>query len=210
MTAPGSRPDTLGVRVCVRALAGACGWMMVVWAGPDVSAAANPRTEQAQVLFEQGRAEVARGTIDGRRAGMQRLLRARQLDPSRADIQLELARLEQQVGFLQLARHDFEAVAERNPDDPEARRGLAMLWRRDYLKYLEPASLDLAIIQLTEVVRLLPEDTDAWLNLVPLLVEKGNLKAALNAAERARESAPSRSDVALAVAHTSYRLGQVG
>src|SRR2546423_615337 len=54
-----------------------------------------------------------------------------------------------------------------------------------------------------------PARADAWVALVPLLVEQKELRAAGAAAERALEADGARPEAMLAVAYTSYRLGRI-
>ncbi len=180
----------------------------VVWGGP-ASAVTRENAERAEWLLREARAEVARGTIEGRRAAMNRLERAEQLDPGRADITLELARLYQRMGFVNQARRRYDAVAALHPGDREARLGLADIWFHDWLKYLDRESLRLAIRNRRAAAELDPRDADAWLGLVPLEIEYGDTTAAMDAAERARTADPRRVDALLAVAHVAWRMGDV-
>jgi GWxTD domain-containing protein len=95
------------------------------------------------------------------------------------------------------------------PGDAASRFGLGQVWRYDWLKYLEPASRDLAIENFSNAARLDPRMADAWIMLVPLLVERGELRAAAAAARRGLDDEASRPDAELASAYTAYRLGDV-
>ncbi|HUK63572.1 MAG TPA: GWxTD domain-containing protein, partial [Dongiaceae bacterium] len=165
------------------------------------------RDARVEVLLREARAEMARGTIEGRRAAMSRFEQAEHLAPDRLDIRLDLARLYQRMGFLGEARAKYESVAALRPDDRETRVALGDLWLHDWLKYLDPVSLARATDYRRAAARLDPPDADAWLALVPLEIENGNLAAALDAAERARAADPRRVDALLAVAHAAWRLG---
>jgi GWxTD domain-containing protein len=178
----------------------------VVW-GVPVSAAPPDRAERADVLVREARAEIARGTIEGRRAAMNRLEQAERLDPDRADITLDLARLYQRMGFLSQAREGFDRVLALHPKDRDALLGLSDIWFRDWLKYVDPQSLRLALEHRRSAAELAPRDADAWLGLVPLEVELGDLRAAMEMAERARAADPRRVDVQLALAHIAWRQG---
>lgn len=163
--------------------------------------------EEAETLHRLALADLARNTIDLRRRAMQRLERAAQLDPERADIELELARTYQRMGFLKQARRRFERVVERNPADAPARRGLAALWRRDYLKYLDTTSLVRAVDHLERAVSIEPRDTDSWVGLAALQTERGQPRSAAAAARHAGDLSPQRADAMLANAGAAWRTG---
>src|SRR5207253_1895319 len=84
-----------------------------------------------------------------------------------AAAQLLLARVYLQCGYLGLAKGRFEAVTRLSPADAEGRIGLAQIWRRDYLKYLETRSLDRAIDNFTVATRLAPPSAEALHRLAP-------------------------------------------
>src|SRR5262249_53511020 len=134
---------------------------------------------------------------------------ANRLVPDHPGYELALARCYYQCGFHGRARQHFEKVARLAPSDPDGRYGLGQVWRRDWLKYLEGRSLELAIEHLSAACRLRPDYADSWLLLVPLLMENGDTRSAANAARRALESAPGKPEALLAVAYTSYRLGEL-
>uniref|UniRef100_A0A832I9U5 GWxTD domain-containing protein n=1 Tax=Eiseniibacteriota bacterium TaxID=2212470 RepID=A0A832I9U5_UNCEI len=173
------------------------------------AAADAARDARAASLHREALAHAARNTIESRRLAIDALVRATLLRPDQPAWELDLARLYLQCGFRRLARERFERVASLAPDDADARLGLAWVWRRDWLKFLDRSSLERAIAHLTHAVRARPERGDAWLALVPLLVEKGELRAASAAARRAREADPDRLEPRLADAYTAWRLGRV-
>ncbi len=164
---------------------------------------------EAEKLVRKAERHLATGTIDHRRIALQELEQATRYDPANPAYELALARAYYQVGYLGRARQRFTKVTKLAPTDAEGRYGLGQVWRRDWMKYLEQRSLDLAIEHLSAACRLRTDHADSWLLLVPLLVERGDLRAAASAADRARESAPERPEPVLAHAYTAYRLGQV-
>ena len=95
------------------------------------------------------------------------------------------------------------------PDDATARAGLAVAWRRDYLKSLERASLDRAVEQYRAATRLDSSDVQSWLSLSCLEIERGDLPEALAAAQGAGRTGRSRAEASLAAASACWRLGQV-
>jgi GWxTD domain-containing protein len=179
----------------------------LAWSAP--AAARIDATAEAESLFHRAQGYQRRHSPDARRQAMFCLERATLLRPGNAEYELALARCYYQMGFLKQAKGRFQRVERLEPDNADARMGLGIVWRRDYLKYLDRVSLRHSIEQLTEAARLRPDSPDPWLQLVPLLVEEPNLKAARAAAERAVEADPAKPEAMLALAHTSYRLGDV-
>src|SRR5262249_56267303 len=121
-----------------------------------------------------------------------------------AEYQITLARTYMSCGFLGLARHRFERVRSFAPEDANSRFGLGQVWRYDWLKYLDLESRDRAIDNFGAAARLAPGRSDAWIMLVPLLIERGDLKGAVAAAVHAIEIEPDRLDAQLADASTAY------
>ena len=163
----------------------------------------------AVALFHSAERRLANSTIDSRRAAIKELEQATLLDPANATAQLLLARTYYECGFLMYSQRRFELVTQLDPADAAGQYGLGQVWRRDWLKYLEARSLDRAISKFASSARLQPASADAWLQLVPLLLERGDLKLSLAAAARAVEVEPRRPEALLALAHLSYRDGRV-
>jgi GWxTD domain-containing protein len=166
------------------------------------------RSEEAGKLYRRALSE-RRDSFESRRLAMKQLERATLLAPDSVSYHLELARLYFSMGFLGQARRRYERVGQLRPDLAEGHLGQGLAWRRDYLKYLDKRSLDRSIAKLEEAGRLSSQGPDAWLYLVPLLVEEARLGEAMSAAEQARRAAPDRPEALLAVGHVAFRLGQV-
>ncbi len=165
--------------------------------------------EQAAALYQRSLGWLAHDTVETRRQAVQALEEATVLDPGNATYELALARAYYHGGQLRNARQRFERVARIQPGDAAGHRGLGLIWRRDWLKYLDRRSLDRAVEHLETAARLDSGNTDAWLTLAPLRVEQGDLAGALRAAFRALRSDPGRSEARLAVAHALYRSGML-
>ncbi|MBI5710356.1 MAG: GWxTD domain-containing protein [Candidatus Eisenbacteria bacterium] len=172
-------------------------------------ALAATRAAQAESLYAHAQGMLARGTIDARRQALRELEQATLLAPGNAACELTLARTYYGCGFLRSARRHFERVRQIDPDDGRGCYGLGLVWRRDWLKYLDHSSLDRAAELFSTAVRLDSSFADAWLALVPLLVERGDLKSASAAAFSAARAGPRRFEAHLAVAYTLYRLGML-
>jgi len=170
---------------------------------------ASPREAQAERLYADAEQRLAQHTFDSRRIAIADLERACELAPLRVDIELRLARVYAEAGFVKLSRRRFERALSLAPNDADARLGLAQAWRRDWLKYLERRSLDRALEHYSACTRLDPQRIDAWLQLSALLVEKNDLPAARAAADRALECDRSRADCQLAGASLRWRQGDV-
>lgn len=175
---------------------------------PGVRAAA--RAVQAESLYAHAQGMLSRGTIDARRQALRELEQATLLAPGNAAYELTLARTYYGCGFLRSARRHFERVRQLDPHDARGCYGLGLIWRRDWLKYLDHASLDRAAELFSTAARLDSSYADAWLALVPLLVERGDLRSASAAAFCAVRAGPTRLESHLAVAHALYRLGMPG
>lgn len=167
------------------------------------------RHAQAEALFRKALARLERRNVDQRRLALRDLEQATLLDPTQPEYELTLARAYYQSGYLKSARMRFERVAALAPEDAGARFGLGQVWRRDWLKYLDPGSLDRALDNFSWSARLDPGHGDAWLMLSTLLIERKDLRNAAAAADRAFEAEPGRPEAQLAVAAARYRLGDV-
>ena len=167
------------------------------------------RVARAEGLHRVALQRIARNTFDERRHAARDLEQAILLDPGNPTYVLALGRLYLAMGHLRLAREHFEEVARLAPEEAWARLGLGLVWRRDWLKFLDRTSLRRASDHLADAVKLDPRLTEAWLALTPLLVEQDDLRAARAAAVRAGEAEPANYQPVLAQAYTSYRLGEV-
>jgi GWxTD domain-containing protein len=167
------------------------------------------RDAAATSLFDRAERRLAQHTIEFRRMAIADLERATELAPDRADIQLTLARAYYQAGFLKESRQRYERTVALAPNDSQARLGLGHAWRRDWLKYLERASLDRAVQHYAEAGRLDSSNVDAWLMMSALEIERGDLPDARAAAEHALHADRARAESMLAAASTRWRQGDV-
>lgn len=195
-----------GHRLRLRARAVA---LVLILAAPAGEAAAD-RDGDAEALYLRAVDYDARGTFETRRLAAQCLEQATALAPERFEYQIALGRLYYRMGFLKQARKRFERVGRKDARNAEARFGLGQVWRRDWLKYLDRASLSRSVDHFSAAADLRPGDGESWLQLVPMLYEQDSLAAAGAAAERALAVAPNRPEAKLAVAYTSFRLGRIG
>ncbi len=177
--------------------------------GASPSQGALDRNAEASRLLARAEDHLGRRTIEARRVAIADLERATDLAPRRVDLLLTLARAYWQAGFLKQSRYRYERALKLDPDDANARFGVAQAWRRDWLKYLERASLDRAVEHYAACGRADPGRVDAWLLLSALNVERGDLPAARAAADRALGADRARAEALLAGASLRWRQGEV-
>ena len=189
----------------VLVITAACTWGM---ARPDPVFSAS-KAEKVEDLRRKATAAFAIDTFDSRRMAIYYLEQATLIAPERADLHLELGRVYERAGFRKEARKQFEKVVQLTPANTDAQIGMARLWRRDWLKYLDGSSLTRAILHLEAASRLKPGDAEIAINLIPLLLERGRLDQAAELVGSARAAGPHRNDVLLADALVSYRQGRV-
>ena len=172
-------------------------------------ASALDRDGEASRLLASAEERLSHRTIETRRVAIEELVRATELSPRRADLQLALARAYYQAGFLKQSRMRYERAASIAPNNADARFGLGHAWRRDWLKYLEPRSLEIAVDHYSACGRIDPARVEAWLLLSALQVERGDLAAARIAADRALGADRARAEAMLAAASVRWRQGEV-
>lgn len=198
--------DTSTVKFSIRARRGAL-WLVFLVAAPGIVSADQPR--RAATYYRRALQAVTAEGFDGRRKAMQYLEQAVLCAPDTVTYHLALARVYMEMGFLGMARHSFERVSELSPYLAEPHVGQGHLWRKDYLKYLETRALDRSVHEFQIASRLAPAHGEAWLNLVPLLLEQHRVELALEAAGHALDADATNPECLLAWAHTSFRAGNV-
>lgn len=191
-----------------------------VFAAPAPGAAAEPaasapgptpssRSARADSLHRAAEARLARGGIDERRVALHDLEEAVLLAPDDLRHRLAYGRLCLEAGFDKQARGSFERAAALDPRSGAARLGLGRVCKRDWLQFLDAASLVRAIEHLSAAVDLDPGLCDAWILLPPLLYEHNEPARARAVSARACALFPGRAEVRLAAAYLAYRAGQV-
>jgi GWxTD domain-containing protein len=198
-------PHALPAAVAALALAAS----VVPLAAAPSGAALERRLREAEALVDRALVHARAGTIEERRLAVRDLEQATQLAPGRPDYELMLARVYLAAGYVRKSRQMFARVVALAPNDAEARFGLGRMWRRDYLKYLDTTSLVRAADQLGWATRLDSSNTAAWVMLSSLQVERGDLPAALVAAECACRHSPRSPEALAALGSARWRLGDV-
>ncbi len=177
-----------------------------VVASPAPSSSA--RAARADSLCRDADARLATGGFDARRVALRDLQQAVLLAPGDVRLRLSYGRVCLDAGFDQQARRSFEQAVELDGHCGAARLGLGQVWKRDWLAFLEPASLALAVRHLSAATELDPGLRESWVLLAPLLYEHGEASRARATAERACERFPGDPEVRLAAAYLAYRAGQ--
>lgn len=177
---------------------------------PAAAAPASPsRAARAEQSYAEALARLREDTIENRRLAIEHLEQATLLAPNDVRYQLALARAYYRSGFLSNAKKRFQKIDRLAPGDFDAQMGMAQIWRRDWLKYLDPNSLEFSIEHFRNAALARPADAEPWLQLVPLHVERGELGLAMAAAEHAVTQAAGLPEARLAHAYVSYRTGRV-
>lgn len=187
---------------------------LVLLAAALALAAARPATDahatRARTLDRWALEIVNRGdaTVEDRQRALRHIEEALALEPDFAGHWLVLGRLRDLAEEDLLARGAYRRAIALAPAEPEARMRLGRSWKRTWLRTLNRDARDLAIAQFDTVTRLRPYGSEAWLALVPLRYERGQLGRAAEAAERALAGRPRRPETLLAAACMGYRLGE--
>jgi GWxTD domain-containing protein len=183
--------------------------LALLGAGPVAASIDPARADRAEQLYAEALRQLRLETIENRRMAINHLEQAARLVPDEPRYQLALARAYYEAGFLSYARKRFQRIEKLAPGDFDAHMGMGQIWRRDWLKYLDPHSLELAIGHFRDAAAARPQDAEPWLQLVPLHVERDELDLAMAAAERAVIDAPGQAQARLAHAYVSYRMGRI-
>ena len=199
---------------CVPAGAALVSWTLLACAlcvaAPAIAARSSlAATDRAAILFRDAQRRLAENTVDGRHAAIDHLEQALRLAPDRIECLLLLGHAQELSGYYSEAHFTFHRVTRVAPQEPEAYAELGAFWKREWLKYLEPALLDSARAACEKLVKLRPYSCDGWLALAPLRYESGDLEGAADAADHARRARPGRADAAAAAACLAYRRGEL-
>ena len=164
---------------------------------------------EAALLVRWGGEALADPSIESRQRAIRDLRRALELDPRNADAWLLLGRAHEMGGLGHLGRQCFHAASQIDPGRVECWVEMGQSYKRDYLRTLDPASLDSARAAFTAAATLRPAAADAWLGLVPMRYEESDLAGAEFAACRALAGYPRRPEALLAYACMAFRRGEI-
>jgi tetratricopeptide (TPR) repeat protein len=163
----------------------------------------------ARTLTRWGRDAVADAGVESRQRAIRDLKEAIRLDPRDPEPWLALGRAYELGEFRELARDCYRRAIVLAPRQPDGYMELGMAWKREFLRTLHRESMENAIGAFDTVALLRPYGADAWLRLVPLRYERGDLAGAAAAAARALAGRPRRPATPLAAACLAYRQGEI-
>jgi GWxTD domain-containing protein len=171
------------------------------------SAAGDEREAKARALVVEGRTRFAEGSFGQRRIAIRLFEEAAQLEPTDPTTLSALGRGYLDAGFNHLACVTYEKLTRRAPESPDGWYGLALLYKRNWLRSLADEDLDRAIGNAEATLRVEPTHCDASVLLAVLRVERGLVRDAGRLVERALARGCDSPDLLLAGVHLAYRSG---
>lgn len=174
---------------------------------PAASAAGDSREEKARALVDDGRRRFAEGSLGQRRIAIRLFEEASQLEPRNPETLEALGRGYLDAGFNHLACATYEKLTRRDPDYADGWYGLALLYKRNWLRSLAKEDLDRAISNAEETLRVDPEHCDASVLLSVLRIERGDVKGGAALIEHALQAGCNQPSLLLAGVHMAYRSG---
>ena len=130
--------------------------------------------------------------MQNRPAALSALRRAHQLKPGDADYALELARQEMDSLDMAGAERDLNGFLKTHPDDGEANRLLALLYKQ---KPPTPENIRAALALADRARRALPDSPDVYLLLGQLRLAAGQTAAALQSFQTAQTLNPEAEEI---------------
>lgn len=169
-------------------------------APPDEAASAIPGSkrakEQVSKLVTEATSLRERGELV---AGVSRLREAVKLDPKRTDAFNEMAGMLLQLNEPDKALHAYEIVLKQRPNDRDALRGMARVFR-------EKRDLPMAAERLRTLLRYNPTDAEVWIDLGDIAVFQGDEVLARDCYTRATTLDPKATTT---VAEAKERLAMM-
>lgn len=177
--------------------------------GPPAAGAAEPdaREARASALVEDARARFSEGSLGQRRIAIRLLEEAAQLEPRSTRTLQALGHAYLDAGFNHLARVTFEKVAHADPTDPEGWFGLALLYKRNWLRSLAAEDFVRASASAEATLRVEPRHCGAAVLLATLRAERGAFADAGRAVAGALAAGCTSPDLSLAAAYLAFRAG---
>jgi len=172
-----------------------------VAAGPD------SREERARALVEEARTRFAEGTFEQHRIAIRLLEEAAQLQPKRSETVEALGRAYLDAGYNHRARVTFEHAMHADPKNPEPPFGLALLYKRNWLRSLAKEDFDLALKFSGAALRLAPEHCEAAVLHAMLQSERGDGPEAGLTVTRAFAAGCDSPELLMAASYLYFRSG---
>jgi len=141
--------------------------------------------------------------MQDRPVALSALRRAHQLRPGDADYALELARQEMDSLDMAGAERDLAAFLAAHPDDGEANRLMALLYKQ---KPPSPQNVAAALGLAERARRAMPGSPDVYLLQGQLLLSAGRTREALDAFQRARALNPTAEEILSGLVTCDTRL----
>lgn len=176
---------------------------------PSTAAAAAPdvRASKVDSLIAEARERYAEGSFDQHRVAIRLLEEAVALDPKRGPALEALGRAYLDAGFQHRARVAYEHAVMVEPKNPEARFGLAQLYKRNWLRSLADEDFTRAVSNAEAALRLGPGHCGAAVMLAVLRAERGDFADAREIVAASQGSGCRAPELQLASAWLAYRGG---
>lgn len=183
--------------------------LMLALLAPVRGAAAegDSREARALALVSDATARLATGEFGQRRIAIRLLEEAAQLEPKSASTLQALAHAYLDAGFNHLARVSFEKAARADARNPEGWFGLALLYKRNWLRSLAPEDFDRAVANAEAALRVEPRHCGAAVLLSVLRAESGAFADAGRAVTDAYSAGCASPELALASVYLAFRSG---
>ncbi len=165
------------------------------------------REARARALVEEARTRYAGGDFGQRRIAIRLLEEAARLEPKDPGTLEALGRAYLDAGFNHLARVAYEKAVRADSGNAEAQLGLALLYKRNWLRSLADTDLDRAAAYAGAAVRASPGHCEASVLLSVLRVERGDFRGAGEVISRAFAAGCDSAGVYLAGAYLGFRSG---
>ncbi len=174
----------------------------------DTLATLAPRAKAA-LLHRWAEERLGDRSVESRQRALRDLEDAIALDPLDGEHWLLLGRFQVLGEYDVAARASFARALELEPQDPRAWLEYGRTWKRQWLRTLDSTAAARAEAAFDTAAIVRPFGAEAWLELVPMRYERGDLAGALDAAERARRARPRRPEALVADAYLRYRIGDL-
>lgn len=165
------------------------------------------REARALALVEDAHARLAAGDFGQRRIAIRLLEEAALLEPKRASTLQALGHAYLDAGFNHLARVSFEKAARADAGNPEGWFGLALLYKRNWLRSLAAQDFDRAVANAETTLRVEPGHCGAAVLLSVLRAERGAFADAGEALTAAFAAGCTSPELSLASVYLAYRSG---
>lgn len=173
-----------------------------------VAAGTENSEARARALVEEAQARFAEGSFEQHRKAIRLLEEAARLQPKRSETVEALGRAYLDAGYNHLARVTFEKAMRADPRNPEPPFGLALLYKRNWLRSLAEEDFDRALKFSERALRLRPEHCEAAVLNAVLQAERQDGPEAGRVVSRALAAGCDSPELLLAASYLWYRSGE--